>query len=126
MSWNTDQRFAQFEVDAVKFMLTFQDGDIGLDAVLLYWDGSQWLGWGGQPSERATIVENIDDAKILAHGSLYGFLEYLCTEAMRRAKLKAELQLPDPNDRIARFKYNMLMSVDSDGKTLTVKPPPLP
>lgn len=126
MSWNTDQRFPQFEVDGVKFMLTFQEDEFGLEARLLFWEGSGWVSWGGTPSTSALIDQNVTDADIMAKGSLHGYLVWLTQEAIRRAKLKAELPLPDPNNRIARFKYNLLMSVDSDGTNLTVKSAPLP
>jgi len=124
MSFNVDQRFPQFEVDGIKFMLTVQEGDIGTDVVLLMKDGEKWTGFGGGPYETGYIVEMVDDAKIMAHGSLHGFITYCCAEALRRAKIKAQIPLPDPNNKLARLKYNLLMSVD-DG-TLAVKPAPLP
>ena len=125
MSWNADQRFPQFEVDGVKFMLTFQqDDDWGYCVLVLWWDGNNWAAWGGEPDLRSDIVVDIDDAKIMAHGSLREFIVWCCDEALKRAKIKAQLPLPDPNDRLARLKYNLLMSVEDN--TLVVKPAPLP
>lgn len=124
--WNQDMRFPQFEVDGVKFMLTFQEDEFGLEARLLFWTGADWNSWGGQPDVTGLIDQNVTDADILAKGGLHKYLTWLTQEAMRRAKIKASVPLPNPNDRIARFKYNLLMSVDSDGTNLTVKPAPLP
>ncbi len=126
MSWNQDQRFPQFEVGGVKFMLTFQEDEFGLEARLLFWTGAEWFSWGGTPDTSALIDQNVTDADIMAKGSLREYLVWLTQEAIRRAKLKANLPLPNPADRIGRFKYNLLMSVDSDGQNLTVKPAPLP
>lgn len=126
MSWNTDLRFPQFEVDGVKFMLTFQEDEFGLEAKILYWGGAEWFSWGGMPDASGLICQNVTDAEIMAKGSLREYLVWLTQEAVRRAKLKAAIPLPDPADRIGRFKYNLLMSVDSDGQNLTVKPAPLP
>lgn len=127
MSWNIDARFPQFEVDGVKFMLTFQeDDDVCLEAILLHWAGGAWIAWGGTADVTAVIDYRITSERIMAKGSLHGYLVWLTQEALRRAKIKAELPLPDPADRIGRFKYNLLMSVDSDGQNLTVKPAPLP
>lgn len=128
MSWNTDIRFPKFEVEGIKFMLTWQEDDFGLSVMVLAWDGSQWVGWGGQPNARNTIMENVTDEKIMAHGSLREFLLWCCDEALARARLKARLPLPDPNNRIARMKYNMLQSIDwnTERRCLEVLPAPLP
>lgn len=127
MSWNTDQRFPRFEVDGVKFMLTFQDQEIvGSSVILLTWDGNSWVSWGGTPDVTGYIVEGVTDAIIMAHGSLREFIVWCADEALRRARLKAQIPLPDPDNRIERLKYNLLMSVDWDGVQLVVKPAPLP
>jgi len=127
MSWNTDQRFPQFEVDGVKFMLTWQEDDIGgIDIVLLMYSNGNWVGWGGTPDVKGTIVEGVTDEKIMAKGSLREFIVWCSNEAVRRAKLKASIPLPNPNNRIDRVKYNLLQSVDWDGRALVVKPAPLP
>ena len=126
MSWNQDQRFPQFEVDGVKFMLTYQDDEFGLEARLLFWTGSEWNSWGGTADVTGLIDQNVTDADIMARGGLQKYLVWLTQEAMRRAKLKAAIPLPNPGDRIARFKYNLLMSVDNIGGELVVKPAPLP
>ena len=128
MSWNTDVRFPRFEVDGVKFMLTWQESDFGLEIVLLCWDGVNWVGWGGQPNERSSIAENVTEAEIMKHGSLREFLLWCCSEALSRAKLKARLPPPDPQDRISRMKYNMMKSIswDAQNKCLAVLPAPLP
>jgi len=126
MSWNTDQRFPQFEVDGIKFMLTLQEDDFGNDVVLLMYNNNAWTSWGGLPNEKGIIVEGVNDEKIMAKGSLHAFITWCAEEAVRRAKIKAQIPLPDPNNRIDRLKYNLLQSIESDGTNLTVKPAPLP
>lgn len=130
MSWDTDQRYAHFDIDGVKFALTFQDDDdYKACAVVLWWDGVQWAAWGAplaDPPNGGWLAIKIDDAKIMAHGSLRDFIVWCCGEALVRATEKARIPLPDPNDRIARLKYNLLMSVDWNGTGFDVKPAPLP
>lgn len=122
----SDPRFPQFEVDGMKFMLTWQDDDLGLSVVLLYWTGSAWNSWGGTVDTRGTIVDYVNDSKIMEHGSLRNFIVWCCNEGVRRAKIKAALPLPSPDDRIGRFKYNLMQSVEWDGDGLVVAPAPLP
>lgn len=123
-AWSVDPRFPTFTVDGIQFMLTTQDDEMGTSIVMLYKNGNDWISWGGTPDVTGTIMEGVTDAKIMEKGSLRDFIVWCTQEAQRRAQLKAVLPLPDPNNRIARLKYNMLMSVDND--TLTVAPPPLP
>lgn len=126
-AWTTDSRFPAFEVDGTKFMLTWYEGDMGdVNAVLLFWTGNAWNSWGGTSDVTGIIDDNVSDERIMAKGSLHGYLTWLTDEAMKRAKIKAALPLPDPTNRLARFKYNLMMSVTSDGETLRVKPAPLP
>ncbi len=124
MSFNTDQRWPHFEDDGLKFMLTVQEGDLGTDIVLLVLNGAVWEGWGGTPDATGMLVEDVTDAKILAHGTLREFIVWCTAEAKKHAAKKAAVPLPDPNNRLARLKYNILMNVDND--TLSVKPGPLP
>lgn len=72
------------------------------------------------------IVEGVTDDKIMAHGSLHGFLEYCATEAVKRATKRAVLPLPDPADRLARMRYNFMTHVRGVGSSLIVDPAPLP
>lgn len=124
MAWQTDPRFPTFSVDGTQFMLTTQDDEMGMSVVLLMRNGTEWVSWGGDVGTRGIIMDGVTDAKILEKGSLRDFLVWCTQEAYIRAHLKATLLLPDPNNRIARLRYNMLMSVDND--VLTVAPAPLP
>lgn len=129
MAWNIDQRFPSFEVDGTKFMLTFQQDDYQASVVLLQWSGAEWLSWGGEADISGYIVGNVTEDIITEKGpTLHAFITWCCEEAVRRTKIRAALPIPDHADRIARLKYNLLMSVDWDaaqGK-LAVKPMPLP
>jgi hypothetical protein len=125
MSWQYDQRFPTFEVDGVKFALTFQDDDFGTSAVLLYWTGNAWNSWGGTPDVTGIMVDPVTPEKIMAKGSLREFMVWLCDEAVKRAKIKAKLPAPSPDDRVGRFKYHLMSSIDWDGNRLVVPPAPL-
>ena len=118
-AWQYDQRWPTFQIDGIKFALTLQDGGLANpDLVLIYFDGLNWTSWGGMPTEKGTIVENLTDEKIMAKGSLAKFVEWSLLEATRRAKLKAEIPLPPADDKIKRMEYALT-------KLVTVLPGPV-
>lgn len=126
MSYLYDARFPTFDIDGITFALAYHDGDFGTDIVVLQKVGNEWQSWGGQPADKGIIAENVTDAKIMAHGSLHGFLTWCADEAIKRAKKRAAIPLPNPNDRVDRVRYNLKKSMRVEGGKIVVAPPPLP
>jgi hypothetical protein len=87
-AYSYDPRFPTFTVNGMTFALTSQEDDFGMSIMLLQWDGTSWIGWGGTPDIKSTIAENITDADIMSHGSLYYFMQWVNQEAVRRALIK--------------------------------------
>jgi len=125
-AWVYDARFPTFEVEGVKFALTTQEDETGLSVVVLFWNGAQWLSWGGYPDVRGIIAEGVTDGDIMQHGSLHEYMEWCAVEAVKRARLKVELPLPNPDDRLARLRYNMLKSYVVEPGGIKLAPAPLP
>lgn len=130
-AYNYDPRFPTWEINGLKFALTFQANDDcsnSVDVVVLQWDGSKWSSWGGPADVRGTIAECVTDEMILARGSLHQFVLWAVKEAVHRACARAIMPLPDPTNRIERLKYAILelITVPPAGNGLTVPPAPLP
>lgn len=122
MSYNANERFPEFSINGMRYLLTYQAEFNEL--VLLEWNGSAWLAWGGQPGERSILVEGLDDAQIMARGGVYRFMVWLREEAKRRAGLRANLPLPDPSNRVERVQYALMQLMTDDD--LSLPNPPLP
>jgi hypothetical protein len=124
----SDPRFPTFQRNGIKFQCTIQP-EFGT-VTLLFWDGASWLSWGGPPDSNGEVSPSYDDATIMAHGSLRGFLDWMTAECQRRAEAFAALPPPDPTNRAQRLNYALKMLVKVQNvngvDTIVVPVSPLP